>query len=216
MLDLKTIIIGYFAFNLLIAFVMEVGERRDRNRFKGLDFCPPGHGKSMPAFPDLASTFLMCVMGGFLSGYARRRRNVPGFSWLAGVLLVILLAAGCGTTTQPLRVGANVWPGYEPLFMARNLGYSDDQTVQLITLPSAAEVMRAYRNHAIDVAALTADEALQVAEMLPGQTIVLVCDFSQYRITCYQRTAKAAKYAKKIFMIFASRHSCGIFIRKAS
>jgi len=93
--------------------------------------------------------------------------------FLAGLLL-----AGCRTPSSSLRIGANVWPGFEPLFLAHSLGYYDGQPIRLVDFPSSAEIIRAYRNRAIDIAAVTADEALQVTEKLSGQRIVLVCDFS--------------------------------------
>lgn len=101
------------------------------------------------------------------------------------LLSIILFASafslpGCGQPEEPLRVGANVWPGYEPMFLARSLGYYRDYPVKLIVFSSTAEVIRAYQNGLIDVAAVTADEALIVAESQPGDhRIVLVCDSSR-------------------------------------
>lgn len=77
-----------------------------------------------------------------------------------------------------MRVGASVWPGYEPMFLARHLGYYNKEQIRLLDFPSATEVIRAYRNRAIDAASVTLDEALLLAETMPGQRIVLVCDFS--------------------------------------
>jgi NitT/TauT family transport system substrate-binding protein len=95
----------------------------------------------------------------------------------AALLVVVASAAACGSD-PPLRVGTNIWPGYEPLYIARSLGYYDGHAIELLSLSSAADVKRAYRSGAIDVAALTADEALDVAETLPAQRLVLVCDVS--------------------------------------
>lgn len=94
------------------------------------------------------------------------------------LVLLVFALAGCDKPAPPLRVGASVWPGYEPLFLARDLGYYGGQPVQLLSFFSNTEVMRAYRNGAIDVAAVTADEALLLAETLPDQRILLVCDVS--------------------------------------
>lgn len=123
------------------------------------------------------------VPAGLFTGCAARRRTharaIFSLLALAGALLLAVGFAACARPERPLRVGANVWPGYEPLFLARSLGYYDRQTIQLINFSSAVEVLHAYRNGAIDVAAVTGDEALQVTETLPGLRIVLVCDFSQ-------------------------------------
>ena len=93
-------------------------------------------------------------------------------------LLVALLADGCAPSTSPLRVGMNIWPGYEPLRLARSLGYLTDEEAEPISFPSAMDVMRAFRNRTIDVAAVTADEALVLASTDPEVRLVLVCDYS--------------------------------------
>ena len=97
---------------------------------------------------------------------------------LVPFICAVLIFSGCGQPQPPLRIGANVWPGYEPMYLARSLGYCGVDKVQLIDFSSSSEVIRAYRNGLIDVAALTADEALQASEGEAGHRIVLVCDFS--------------------------------------
>lgn len=78
----------------------------------------------------------------------------------------------------PLRFGSNVWPGYEPIYMARELGYFERHDVQLIEYTSASQVLRGFRNGDIDAAGLTLDEALS---LLHGEypKLVLVMDISQ-------------------------------------
>jgi NitT/TauT family transport system substrate-binding protein len=79
---------------------------------------------------------------------------------------------------QVLRVGANLWPGYEPLFLARDLGYYQETPVQLLEYLSATQVSRALRNGVIEVAALSLDEVLNLREYdLPLQ-VILVLDVS--------------------------------------
>jgi NitT/TauT family transport system substrate-binding protein len=109
-------------------------------------------------------------------------RHFQSSSRRTPILVVALLVgvwAGCREPVQPLRVGCNMWPGYEPLHLAQELGLYDQHSVQVIRFPSATEVIRAYRNRVIDVAAVTADEALLVAETQPDQRIILVLDFSK-------------------------------------
>jgi NitT/TauT family transport system substrate-binding protein len=98
--------------------------------------------------------------------------------WIA--IVAILSAAGCLQESRPaLRVGTSIWPGYEPMYLAQSLGSYDPKQIQVIDFPSAVEVTRAYRNGAIDVAALTADEALSVAATDPDTNkIILIADFS--------------------------------------
>ncbi|WP_169915780.1 ABC transporter substrate-binding protein [Shewanella psychrophila] len=78
----------------------------------------------------------------------------------------------------PLRIASNTWPGYEPLYLARSLGYYDDSQVNLIEMTSASEVIHALRNHTIEGAALTLDEVLTVMEDGYQLKVILVMDFS--------------------------------------
>ncbi len=100
------------------------------------------------------------------------RRGLPA------ALAALVLALGCARPERPLRVGANVWPGYEPLFLARSLGLHRGDAIQLIEFSSATEVIRAYRDGLIDVGAVTGDEALLASRRRTGDRIVLVCDAS--------------------------------------
>jgi NitT/TauT family transport system substrate-binding protein len=97
------------------------------------------------------------------------------------LLAVLVLLAGAGCTREPpvpLRVGTNVWPGYEPLYLARDQGFYPPESVRLVEYTSASEVIRAFRSGAIDAAALTLDEVLLLAETAPEVSVVLVLDVS--------------------------------------
>ena len=78
-----------------------------------------------------------------------RLRVGPFVRALACVALLLSLL-GCGAQETALRIGTNVWIGGEPLYLARELGRFDPAAVQLVEYPSASEVMRAFRNQAID------------------------------------------------------------------
>lgn len=98
------------------------------------------------------------------------------FSFFACLLAVF---SSCIQSPPPhLRLGANVWPGYESLYLARDLGYYDNSPIQLVDYPSATEVSRALRNGDLEVAALTLDETLALAETNPDIRIVLITDVS--------------------------------------
>lgn len=103
------------------------------------------------------------------------------------LLLPAWVLAGClSAPEEPLRLGTNVWPGYEPLYLAREQGDLSAGQVALVELLSASEVMRAYRNGAIDAAALTLDEVIslraaglrpvvvQVTNISAGADVILV------------------------------------------
>ena len=100
---------------------------------------------------------------------------------LAGLALALAFAiAGCTREVEPtLRIGTNVWIGSEPLYLARELGQLDPKTVQLVEYPSASEVLRAFRNQAIDGMVISLDELFGLAVDGMQPRIVLVVDVSQ-------------------------------------
>jgi len=97
--------------------------------------------------------------------------------WL--YLFCVLSCAGCTRESPtPLHVGTNVWPGYEPLYLASSLGYLKDSSVRLHEMSNSSDVLKAFRNRTIDVAALTIDEALLLIQDNIDARIVLVADIS--------------------------------------
>ena len=91
----------------------------------------------------------------------------------------LFLFSGCnhhGVT--PMRLGTNVWPGYEPLYLAREFGYINRDDIQLVELNSATQVMRALRNGALEAAALTLDEAVLLRQQGVALEVFLVVDES--------------------------------------
>jgi len=102
-----------------------------------------------------------------------RRRLFTGF------LLLVVLLAGCAPAYRPpLTVGTNPWIGYEPLYLARNLGYYDGMPLRLVELGSNTQAMDALRAGRLDAAGLTLDEALTLAEEKVPVAIVWVLDVS--------------------------------------
>ena len=90
-----------------------------------------------------------------------------------------LALGGCMREAEPaLRIGTNVWIGSEPLYLARELGKLDPSTVQLVEYPSASEVLRAFRNQAIDGMVISLDELFELAVDGLQPRIILVVDVS--------------------------------------
>jgi len=90
-----------------------------------------------------------------------------------------LFFSGCeAPPSEPLRVATNLWPGYEPLYLARATGGFKEGTVELVEFPNTTEVIRAYRNGVVDGAACTLDEALLLARYHNDFSILLVMDYS--------------------------------------
>jgi NitT/TauT family transport system substrate-binding protein len=94
------------------------------------------------------------------------------------VALALALAACLRAPETPLRIGTNVWIGSEPLYLARDLGRFETGTVQLVEYPSASEVLRAFRNQAIDGMVISLDELFELAADGYDPRIILVVDVS--------------------------------------
>jgi NitT/TauT family transport system substrate-binding protein len=77
-----------------------------------------------------------------------------------------------------MRIGMNVWPGYEPLFLARHGGQLSESDFRLVELSNASEVGRAFRNGTLEAACLTLDEVLYAAQDGMDPVILLVMDES--------------------------------------
>lgn len=94
-------------------------------------------------------------------------------------LFILLVLAGCGDKpVEPLVFGAITWPGYEPAYVARELGYLDEQHVHLAEFTNTTEVVHALRNGKLHVAGLTLDEALSLRQSVPDLQVFLVADVS--------------------------------------
>ncbi len=95
------------------------------------------------------------------------------------VTFAALAGSGCARETQaPLRVGTHIWPGFEPLYLAREAGYYPRETIRLVEYTTGTDGIRAFRAGAIDAVVLTLDEGLLLAETSPDMAIVLVLDAS--------------------------------------
>ena len=102
-------------------------------------------------------------------------RRVRAF---AAIALVLCLCSCARDPETALRIGTNVWIGSEPLYLARELGYLDPKVVQLVEYPSASEVLRAYRNQAIDGMVISLDELFGLAVDGLQPRVILVVDVS--------------------------------------
>lgn len=94
-------------------------------------------------------------------------------------LLILSLTSACSDNEVPtLRLGTNLWPGYEPLYLARDMGFIDRNDIRLVEYVSASEVIRGFVNGNIDAAGLTLDEALLLKQRDLDIRIILVTDIS--------------------------------------
>jgi NitT/TauT family transport system substrate-binding protein len=96
----------------------------------------------------------------------------------AAACAAVLLASCMRAPETALRIGTNVWIGSEPLYLARELGQLDPAVVQLVEYPSASEVLRAFRNEAIDGMVISLDELFGLAVDGLDPRVILVVDVS--------------------------------------
>ncbi len=91
----------------------------------------------------------------------------------------VLLLSGCVDRPQEtLRVGAVLWPGYEPLYLAGKLGYYQQQPIKVIDYLSNTDTIRAFKNHNLHAAAFTLDETLQLLADGIDIDVILIMDMS--------------------------------------
>ncbi len=95
------------------------------------------------------------------------------------LLTAYLLLGGCPAATEPpLRLGTNLWIGYEPFYLARERDALAADKVRLIEYPSSMPVIDAMRNGLIDAAALTLDESIALQQQVRDVRLVAVLDIS--------------------------------------
>lgn len=94
------------------------------------------------------------------------------------LILVFLCNSNYTKANETLRVGTTLWPGYEPIYLAESMGLFNNQNIRPIDYPSTSEVLRAFKNRALEVAALTLDEVVSLQEINVPVKIILVCDIS--------------------------------------
>ncbi|MCP2730782.1 ABC transporter substrate-binding protein [Limnofasciculus baicalensis] len=99
------------------------------------------------------------------------------FAIIAGILAIALVSCPSQTPRQ-LRIGSNLWPGYETLYLSRHLGYYDGKLIRLVDYPSGTEEVRAFRNGEIEGAGLSIDQALVLAATQENIRIIAIMDIS--------------------------------------
>lgn len=101
------------------------------------------------------------------------------FKRFSYVLFGLMLLTGCVDRPQEtLRVGAVLWPGYEPLYLAEKLGYYQGQPIKIIDYLSNTDTILAFKNHNLHAAAFTLDETLQLLSDGIDIDVILIMDMS--------------------------------------
>jgi NitT/TauT family transport system substrate-binding protein len=133
--------------------------------------------------------------------------------WILAFFSILLALAGCMRQPETaLRIGTNVWIGSEPLYLARELGRLDPSVVQLVEYPSASEVLRAYRNQAIDGMVISLDELFGLAVDGMQPKIVLVVDVSNGADVVVGRSGMRSMRDLKGKMVAVESSALGAFV----
>lgn len=103
------------------------------------------------------------------------RRGALARLGAAGLSLAL---GGCEAPPARLRVGSIVFPGYELMFLARELGLLDERQVRLVELYSNTDTMRALAAGQLEAAGLTLDEMLSMRADGVDLRVIAVLDLS--------------------------------------
>lgn len=98
--------------------------------------------------------------------------------FVAIALLTFILVSCLPAALKPLRISTHVWPGYEPLFLARELGYYGNTPIKLMEYPSS-DPNAPYRNGEIEMIATPMSGLLILAQTNPEVRALLIMDISQ-------------------------------------
>lgn len=100
---------------------------------------------------------------------------------LATAAAVSLAVAACRQSPPALRLGINLWPGYEFLYLAQEKGFYRDEGLNLhvVEFSDLSDARRAYERGQIDAIATTVIEVLQIRDKSSrSPQIVQVVDYS--------------------------------------
>lgn len=100
-----------------------------------------------------------------------------GSGWWVG-LLALGLSACTPAPQPPLVVGTVPWVGSEPFFLARELKLYPSESIHLVEYTSSEQLVRAFRNGALDAAAVSLEEILNLDLLEQRPRVVLVLDSS--------------------------------------
>ena len=97
--------------------------------------------------------------------------------FLSMAVLWLFLSA-CSPDSDSLRVGAAPWPGFEPIFLAREMEFISAENIALHELTSASHVAHGFEAGKLDVAFLSLDEVLTLITRGVQLKVIAIVDES--------------------------------------
>lgn len=112
-----------------------------------------------------------------------RRKFNPNFLSMSILLIALLSMHGCGSQPKPpMRIGINVWPGYEIISLAQTLGYFEEEgvSVDIVEFDSLSDTRRALETGKVDAIGTTTIEFVMINSRAGGKSAIVrrVFDFS--------------------------------------
>src|SRR5574343_114645 len=95
---------------------------------------------------------------------------ISAATWINGI-------SGCNSF-GPIRIASHVWPGYEFLFLARDMGWLSPEDTILIETHNASDSLERLLNGDVHGATLTLDETLRASQQGLPLFVVLIFDVS--------------------------------------
>lgn len=80
--------------------------------------------------------------------------------------------------TKPMVIGTNTWIGYEPLYVAKQIHYTNDTSIDVRRYSNATEVIGELETGNIDMAGLTLDETMIALSKGVDLKILYIMDIS--------------------------------------
>lgn len=96
---------------------------------------------------------------------------------LIALTISMLMLVSC-SAPSPVRIAMHQWIGYQTLPVALHMGWISPDHLQLVKTRSATESMQLMRKGMVDAAALTMDEAIQLASEGVNVAVIMAFDIS--------------------------------------
>ncbi len=94
---------------------------------------------------------------------------------IAMAAAVVMLCAACSRAPQaPMAFGASAWPGYDPVYLAGDLGYFQGVNLRLDTYDDPAAAEADFRSRKIQLTALPLERALVLRQDVPDLKVILL------------------------------------------
>lgn len=94
---------------------------------------------------------------------------------MAAAAALAVLSAACNRAPQaPMAFSAIAWPGYEPVYLARDLGYFQGVNLRLEQDGDSAATEQAFRSGKVQLAGLPLERALLLRKDVPDMKIILL------------------------------------------